>query len=151
MRALLDTSCALRVNALADPRRPAVEHAVEKILRDSGEVVIPPQVLYESWVVWTRPVGVGGSGLSVGTAKDRIRRLRARFTFEPDPYTLMQSWLDLCVLHGVSGKPAHDARLVAFMRARDITAIITLNPSDFRRFPSIQLIVPGASDSAAPQ
>jgi hypothetical protein len=42
----------------------------------------------------------------------------------------------------VSGKQVHDARIVALMQALGVTRLLTLNPSDFSRYPEITIIEP---------
>jgi len=51
-------------------------------------------------------------------------------------------WRRLVVTHGVSGKKAHDARLVAAMTVNRITHILTFNADDFARYTGINVIDP---------
>lgn len=44
--------------------------------------------------------------------------------------------------HGVSGKPSHDARLVAAMQVHRLTAILTFDRKGFSRFPGIEVVDP---------
>lgn len=44
--------------------------------------------------------------------------------------------------HKVSGKPTHDARTAAVMLVHKIENILTLNPSDFKRFTEIKAVRP---------
>ena len=44
--------------------------------------------------------------------------------------------------HKVSGKPTHDARIVAAMIVHKIENILTLNPNDFKRFSEIKAVRP---------
>jgi len=46
------------------------------------------------------------------------------------------------VRHQVSGKPAHDARLVAATRVHGITDILTFDKSGFSRYPGIEVVHP---------
>jgi predicted nucleic acid-binding protein len=41
----------------------------------------------------------------------------------------------------VSGKPTHDVRLVALMKAHSLERLLTLNPADFKRF-DIEIVTP---------
>ena len=43
-------------------------------------------------------------------------------------------WRRLVTARGVSGKPAHDARLAAAALAAGVGAVLTFNGKDFRRF-----------------
>jgi hypothetical protein len=42
----------------------------------------------------------------------------------------------------VSGKKAHDARLVAAMLAHGLSRLLTFNVSDFARYPGITVLEP---------
>lgn len=54
-------------------------------------------------------------------------------------------------MHGVRGKPAHDARLVAAMRLHGITRILTFNVGDYARYaPDVVAIDPATLAGAAP-
>lgn len=44
--------------------------------------------------------------------------------------------------HRVSGKPAHDARLVAAMKVHGLTAILTFDRPGFTRYPGIEVVHP---------
>jgi predicted nucleic acid-binding protein len=50
----------------------------------------------------------------------------------------------LVIQHNVPGKPAHDARLVAAMRAHGLTAILTFDASGFSRYAGIEVVHPAA-------
>ncbi|MDQ3087115.1 MAG: hypothetical protein M3Q78_00785 [Acidobacteriota bacterium] len=44
--------------------------------------------------------------------------------------------------HKVSGKPTHDARIVAAMTVHKVENILTLNPNDFKRYNEIKAVRP---------
>lgn len=48
------------------------------------------------------------------------------------------------IQHQVSGKPTHDARLVAAMQVHGVTAILTFDRAGFSRYPGIQVVHPAA-------
>ena len=48
------------------------------------------------------------------------------------------------IRHDVKGKNVHDARIVAAMNVNGITQLLTFNTADFKRFPGIILLAPGA-------
>jgi predicted nucleic acid-binding protein len=52
-------------------------------------------------------------------------------------------WRRLVVEYGISGKPTHDARLVAAMMASGIKYVLTFNIADFVRFAGIEVLHPG--------
>ncbi len=104
-------------------------------------MVVPPQAWYETYVVLTRPTSVNGYELPTFRAFSEIDSARSQFTTLPDPPNLLDEWLDLCRIHGVSGKVAHDARLAAYARLHRIGTLVTLNARDFARY-GLNVVVP---------
>jgi len=69
--------------------------------------------------------------------------LALRFVFRlPDTDDVYPEWRRLVVTHGVSGKKAHDARLVAAMTVNRITHILTFNADNFARYAGIHVLHP---------
>jgi predicted nucleic acid-binding protein len=60
----------------------------------------------------------------------------------PETPALYQAWENLVTQHQVSGKPAHDARLVAAMQVHGLTAILTFDKAGFSRYPGIEVLHP---------
>ena len=60
----------------------------------------------------------------------------------PDTDRIYPEWEALVTAYAVSGKPAHDARLVAAMQVHGLDAILTFNTADFTRFASITVLDP---------
>lgn len=65
-----------------------------------------------------------------------------------DERAIYEPWLELVGKFHVLGKQAHDARLAAAMLRHGVTHLLTGNPNDFRRFPSITLIDPANPQAA---
>jgi len=143
MIALLDTNVILRDVDALDSQHALVRAAIEERIRADWDLLLAPQILYEFWVVATRPPEQNGLGLSPSEANARIRLLRDAYSLLPDPPDLLARWLELCVRTGVRGKAAHDARLVAWMHGHAVTHLVTFNPTDFQRYPGVSLVVPG--------
>jgi len=55
---------------------------------------------------------------------------------------MFAEWERIVIQQQVSGKKAHDARLVASMKDHGITDILTFNRTDFSRYPDITIIEP---------
>jgi predicted nucleic acid-binding protein len=51
-------------------------------------------------------------------------------------------WERIVLQYQVSGKQAHDARLVAAMIVHDVTHLLTFNTADFKRFTTITTVNP---------
>ncbi|BDP44369.1 hypothetical protein DAETH_43380 (plasmid) [Deinococcus aetherius] len=135
MRVLADTNIMLRYVQKDAEQHTEVEAAVDRLMERGDELVLVPQVMYEYWVVATRPYGTS-NGLSYTTEEvnTALRLLSGAFALLPDPLDLFNTWLNLVMTHQVSGKQAHDARLAAAALAHDLGALLTLNAPDFKRF-----------------
>ena len=86
---------------------------------------IVPQVIYEYWVVATRPIGENGLGLTTAEADDDIAQIIQQFHLFRDERAILDRWQRLVVEHGAHGKTAHDASLVAAMNRYGITHLVT--------------------------
>jgi hypothetical protein len=51
-------------------------------------------------------------------------------------------WENLVIQFRVSGKPAHDARLVAAMQVHGLTAILTFDRTGFSRYAGVEVVHP---------
>lgn len=112
-------------------------------LRDRGETLsIFPQNLIEFWAVATRPVANNGLGLSVAQAEVELVGLKNLFALLSDTPQIFSEWERIVLQYRVSGKQAHDARLVAAMRVHNLTRLLTFNTSDFKRFSFITAASP---------
>ena len=56
-------------------------------------------------------------------------------------------WESLVIQYRVSGKPVHDARLVAAMKVHGLTSILTFDRTGFSRYGGIEVVHP--ADAAA--
>jgi predicted nucleic acid-binding protein len=142
---LVDTDVLLRLIERADPRHGVIRQAVRTLMAQGDVLVAGFQNVAEFWNVCTRPATArGGLGLSIEETNRRVRVLERVFTVlaeHPDAYGL---WRKLVVTHAVRGRQVHDARLAALMNAYQITHILTLNGSDFARYPGITPIDPAS-------
>src|ERR1022692_2065964 len=77
-------------------------------------------------------------------------RLKSMFPLLPDTPAIYPVWENLVIQYRVSGKPAHDARLVAAMQVHGLTAILTFDKTGFCRHLSSDcpLCIPGRRGSA---
>ena len=71
-----------------------------------------------------------------------VTRLKSMFVLLPETPAIYPAWENLVTQYKVSGKPAHDARLVAAMQVHGLTAILTFDRSGFARFPAIEVVHP---------
>jgi predicted nucleic acid-binding protein len=105
-------------------------------------VSLATQNLVEIWAVATRLEGDNGLGFSTERAAAELTRLKAVFTILVETSDLYPAWEALVIKHRVSGKPTHDARLVAAMKVHGLNSILTFNTGDFTRYPGIEVVHP---------
>lgn len=141
----LDTNIVLRLLNTAAPEHEVVRRSVENLESGGEQLAIGLQVLVESWVVLTRPVENNGFGWSTAQAHGALSATRARFTVLVDDDDTATRWLDLVSTQSVSGKRAHDARIVALMASHGVSRILTLNDQDFAGMPQVVAVRPGGS------
>ena len=75
-------------------------------------------------------------------AEVKLREARRMFTLLLDERAVFAEWQKLVTAHAVTGKLAHDARLVAAMVRHGLTHVLTFNTKDFARFSPIQTLSP---------
>ena len=144
---LIDTSTLLRTLQPSHPQRETARVAIKTLTARGRELYIVPQNLVELWVVATRPVAQNGLGLSTTEAAAELMRLKSMFPLLPDTPAIHPVWESLVIQYRVSGKPAHDARLVAAMQVHGLTTILTFDRTGFSRYAGIEVLHP--ADAAA--
>jgi predicted nucleic acid-binding protein len=141
---LLDSNILLRLAQPIHPLHPVAQAAVAALRARDARLCIVPQTLYEFWVVATRPLAVNGLGMTVSVSQAEVARLKRMFPLLPDLAGLFAEWERIVFSNQVSGRLAHDARLVAAMRTHGLTELLTFNGADFRRFPGVTVLDPAA-------
>jgi predicted nucleic acid-binding protein len=126
---LADTNILLHRIRCHDTRYRQTRDAINRLRSEGHRLCVTSQNLVEFWVVCTRPRASNGFGLP------SVVRL-------PDLDDAYLAWRKLVALHSVSGKTAHDARLVAAMQAHGIARVLTFDVKDFERYPNTQAIHP---------
>jgi len=138
----VDTNVLLRSIDDEHVAQPIAKNALFA-LRDRGEILsIFPQNLIEFWAVATRSVTNNGLGLSIASPEEDIASLKTLFALLPDTPKIFSEWERIVLQYRVSGKQAHDARLVAAMRVHKLTHLLTFNTGDFKRFTAITAVTP---------
>lgn len=139
---LIDASTLLRTLQPKHSQHDTATRALGLLPTQGRELHIVPQNLVELSVVATRPVDQNGLGLSPAATAEEIKRIKGMFPLLPETPGLYQTWESLVIEHEVSGKPAHDARLVAAMKVHGLTAILTFDRTGFSRYPGIEVVHP---------
>lgn len=140
MRILLDTNVLCRLVERGHPDHLAAENALAKLRGEQHELCLVPQVLYEYWVVVTRPAADNGLGMSTADTDAAIALWLKAFMLFRDERGVFTLWHELARRHDVKGKSAHDTRLVAAMNRHQLTHLLTFNVADFRRYSGIEII-----------
>ncbi|MEZ0267415.1 MAG: type II toxin-antitoxin system VapC family toxin [Phycisphaerae bacterium] len=139
---MLDTNILTRSIQPASGHHAVANVATGELLRRGDDLCVVPQVIYEFWVVCTRPPGDNGLGMDADAARLEIDRILSVFTLLPDEPTILPVWRALVTAHQVHGKSAHDARLVAAMDVHGMATLMTFNGTHFRRFPGVTVLDP---------
>ena len=134
MEYLADTNIYLRLVNKDDPQCILVSNAVASLLQAGNTLLIASQSVYELWSVATRPTSANGLGWTTQQTRIVVDWLTTEFELLPDSPDAYLHWLELVTIHSVNGKPTHDVRLVALMQTRELTHLMTLNGTDFKRF-----------------
>ena len=64
------------------------------------------------------------------------------FPLLPGTPAIFPVWESLVIQNQVSGKPAHDARLVAALQVHGLTTILTFDKTGFSRYAGIEVVDP---------
>ncbi|MDQ2950579.1 MAG: type II toxin-antitoxin system VapC family toxin [Acidobacteriota bacterium] len=139
---LVDSNTLLRTLQPRSPQHETARGAIKTLRAQGQKLSITPQNLIEIWVVATRPHANNGLGMSTAAAAAELSRLKSLFTILAETPALFPVWESLVIQYKVSGKPAHDARLVAAMRVHGLTSILTFDKDDFARYPGIEVVHP---------
>ena len=138
---LIDTNIILRSKQSSSEHFERVTRKLIELTIKGEDLIICPQVIYEFYVVATRPVANNGLGLNYSQGLLEVNNLLETYSFIPEDSRVFPIWKGLIETFHVIGKPAHDLRLVAFMQVHSISKFYTLNKKDFRRFePILELI-----------
>jgi predicted nucleic acid-binding protein len=142
MIVLLDTNILCRLAERGHPHHESASAAVIKLRSAGHGLCLIPQVVYEFWVVATRPVENNGLGMAAAKVSSSIDELIAQINVLRDDVATFDSWRMLVQKYGVKGKAAHDTRLVAAMLLHGVKCLLTFNASDFARYSEINVYTP---------
>jgi predicted nucleic acid-binding protein len=142
MNYLVDTNILTRLAEPGHAMHQPVRDAVTLLVRQGHKLHIVPQNLYEFWVVCTRPTYVNGLGKTAAEAVAELANLKALFLWFDETPAVYGIWEHLVASTPVTGKKAHDARLVAAMTVHGLTHLLTYNTQDFRQYSGITAVSP---------
>lgn len=139
---LVDTSLLVRTLQPHHELCLVATKAIDKFRLENRSLYLVPQNFVELWVVATRPIEQNGLGMGLSNVAAEFERLKRFFTVLPETENVFPTWERLVIQYRVSGKPAHDARLVAAMQVHGLTAILTFDKTGFSRYAGIQVVHP---------
>jgi predicted nucleic acid-binding protein len=141
---LIDSNILLRSVQPLHPQSSLASGAVAELLRQKVDLCLAPQNLVEFWAVATRPVAYNGLEMNPATAAGEIRKMRKIFRLLEGVAGITNAWEKLVATDLVLGKQAHDTNLVAAMLVHDVHRLLTFNGDHFKRFESVEIIVPAS-------
>jgi predicted nucleic acid-binding protein len=142
MAVLLDTNILLRSVQPHHPHYSLARGAVAALLRNGETRAVAVQNLVEFWAVATRAQRDNGLGLGFEEAAREMAVVKRLFHVLRESAQILPEWERLVNDYRVSGKNAHDARLVAVMNVNHVERILTFNTADFTRFGEIEVLHP---------
>lgn len=134
---LLDTCVLTAYFNRSHLHNVAVTNQIVQFFQENQSPVLAPQCLYEFYVVATRPQTANGIGLSPKDAFSTIAQAENLFPVLPDTVDLFPKWKKLLQQFHITGKTAHDTRLVAWMLIHRVNQLYTLNVAYFQRYHSL--------------
>jgi len=141
VRYLLDTNILLRLAQRNHPMHKDARECLRVLLRRKDVLQVAPQIMFEFWVVATRPISSNGLGLTVEVVKRKLEEAESLFELLQDTAAIYREWLRLVHVYSVAGVGAHDARIVAAMKTHAVTHLLTFNSDDFKRFNKTEITV----------
>lgn len=145
---LIDSSILVRTLQPHHPLCLLANKAIDRLRLKGHPLHLVPQNFMELWVVATRPLDLNGLGMSVAAVLAEFTRLENFFTVLPETEDVYPAWKRLVSAYQVTGKPAHDTRLVAAMQVHGIRDILTFDRTGFTRYAGIQAVYPADIISA---
>jgi predicted nucleic acid-binding protein len=139
---LVDTSVLIRTLQPHHSLFVPAERAIRLLPEQGRELHIVAQNLIELWTVATRPFGENGLGMAPTKAASELERIKGMFLLLPETPAIYPAWEALVIRHQVTGKPTHDARLVAAMQVHGLAAILTFDRTGFSRYAGIEVVHP---------
>lgn len=142
MKILVDTNLIVRFSDPADQQHPIAIRSLELLAQQGHELRLVPQIIYEYWVVATRPIENNGLGFSVEQLDVCLKDIVALFPLLHDERLIFRNWMQLVLKYNVRGKRSHDVRIIAAMQRHTITHLLTFNDQDFSSFTGISVLTP---------
>ena len=143
MLVALDSNILLRLLKRSGPVCLEIRKSMKLLSQHEAVICYFPQNASEFWNVCTRPASSrGGYGLTVAQTAKRMKLIEKNFKLLPDSLGTYTIWRQMVESHHVIGVQVHDAKIAAAMKEHGVSRLLTLNVSDFKRFPSVLASTP---------
>jgi len=100
---LIDTNILLRSKQYSSIHYDIVTNRLIGLISRGEELIVCPQVLYEFYVVATRPIGKNGLGLNPEFALGEVEDILANYTLLGEDKSVFLNWQNLLETYRVSG------------------------------------------------
>jgi predicted nucleic acid-binding protein len=141
---LVDTNILLRMTRQSDPQHRVVANSLALPAEQGTALCYTHQNIAELRNPMTRPVDRNGLGLSPSEAEREVAAIEAGMSLLADGEAIYREWRRIVTQFGILGVQVHDARLAAAMYVHRVGHILTLNVSDFSRFPGLAALHPNS-------
>lgn len=141
-RYLLDTNILLRVDDAISEQSRLARQAFETLISQDHACFITSQVIGEYYSVATRPISSNGFGW--GSEKGQRERdlWLSKCTLLEEIAEIFPLWMRLIDRYKVTGRRIFDLRLLAVMRAHQITHLLTFDVEDFPTVSGLTIVHP---------
>jgi len=129
----VDTNVLLRAFFSTFPEHERVRAMVDQLLGEDCDLWISRQVIREFLVQVTHP-HTFTTPLTIEQVIRQVEQIETLFRVADDTHDITACLLVLLQIFPTRGKQIHDANIVATMRIYGIERLLTLNPTDFRRY-----------------
>jgi predicted nucleic acid-binding protein len=120
------TNILLRLADTPSSQNPIAARVVAELFRERNEVFITAQNIVEFWAVATRPRENNGFGWTCERTRAEVQQLREKFPLLQEGPEIFAQWIRLVETIPVTGKRAHDARLVAVLKTHGVDHLLRL-------------------------
>ena len=141
-RILVDSNVLLRSIEPDHVQFDVARQSIYTLGTNGATLLIAPQIIYELWVVCTRPVEQNGVGLTIDDTAEEVSKILNHLVLLMEEPKVFLIWHQLVITNKVLGKRAHDARLIAMMLVHKVTHLLTFNTQDFQSFKDIVVLHP---------
>jgi predicted nucleic acid-binding protein len=141
---LVDTNILLRMTRHSDPQHKVVANSLALLSEHGTALYYTHQNIAELWNVMTRPADRNGLGFKVTEAEREVEAIEAGMSLLADGEAVYREWRRIVTQYDILGVRVHDARPAAAMYVHRIGHILTLNVSDFVRFPGLTALHPSS-------